>query len=207
MTMKIADRWAELFLSAPTERVLSTSADLLRRYAEGHRKYHTPEHLDACFAELTKTGYGEANVDVVDAALLCHDIFYDTRAVNNEGRSAVWCRNATSWLGRRELGMAAAECILATRHDGGYETSPEAALVCDVDLSILGALPEVYDEYEKQIREEYSWVPEDRFRAGRSGILTGLISKPIYHTHVYQEKYAVRARANVVRSLARLAGQ
>jgi predicted metal-dependent HD superfamily phosphohydrolase len=48
------------------------------------------------------------------------------------------------------------DLILATRHD----VSPpggDAALLVDVDLAILGSPAERFDEYERQVRQEYSW--------------------------------------------------
>lgn len=184
----------------------SAFRDLINRYSEPHRRYHTLSHIEALFDELGKTGYGAGvNGDVVDIAILSHDVFYDTQAVNNEWRSSIWCINVCRLLGRPELCEPAAECIRATRHDR-YPESAEARLVCDVDLSILGADTETFDLYERQIREEYSWVPEDRFRAGRTSILKeGLLSGPIYRRGDFRKRYEKAARQNLERSLAALA--
>ena len=50
------------------------------------------------------------------------------------------------------------ELILATKHKSAPATH-DAALLVDVDLAILGAPVERFDEYERQVRKEYGWAP------------------------------------------------
>lgn len=59
--------------------------------------------------------------------------------------------------------------VLATA--GHAAEAPDARLLIDVDLAILGVEPEAYARFEEQIRQEYAWVPDDRFRAGRAEVL------------------------------------
>jgi predicted metal-dependent HD superfamily phosphohydrolase len=97
------------------------------------------------------------------------------------------------------------ELVLATRHNTLSEES-DAQLVVDVDLSILAATTERFTEYEKQIRAEYSWVPEPSYREGRAQILASFLDrKAIYGTPWFYERLEQRARNNLSRSLQRLA--
>lgn len=48
--------------------------------------------------------------------------------------------------------------VMATIHDATPICSDEQLLV-DIDLSILGAAPTRFAEYDRQVRAEYSWVP------------------------------------------------
>lgn len=203
----IGDHFARLFPDADKDKRLSACKELIRLYNQEHRHYHTTDHIHACFHELEKTGYGGANRDVVDFAILCHDVFYEPNAVNNEWRSAVWAKNVSRLLSRPELGAPVAEAILLTAHSPGKESpSFEAALVCDVDLSILGANKKTFDEYEEFIREEYSWVTDKQYRTARAEILRGLLDNgPIYRWYVYQALYQTSAEKNLTRSLAKLA--
>jgi predicted metal-dependent HD superfamily phosphohydrolase len=95
---------------------------------------------------------------------------------------------------------------LATKHNA-EPTSRDAALLVDVDLAILGAAPERFDEYERQVREEYSWVPGFLFRRKRREILEGFLARPhVYSTDHFLACYEAAARANLVRSIERLGG-
>jgi hypothetical protein len=93
------------------------------------------------------------------------------------------------------------------RHDkpkNAAAPTATARLVCDIDLAILGSEPEKYDQYARQIRREYAWVPLDRYREGRISFLQRLLAGPgIYQTEelAYLEK---PARSNVERELANL---
>lgn len=201
-----------LFPDAREEYLVSSLRELFRLYEEPHRHYHTVEHVRACLAEVRDIGYRSADRDVVDFALICHDVFYEPRAVSNERRSAAWCRNVARLLGRPELGPPVAEAILLTAHVVPHRGDvhlkgrwADAALVCDVDISILGADDPAFDEYEAQIRQEYDWVPEAEFRVARAKVLRGFLENgPIYRLDRFRDRYQARAEYNLKRSLARL---
>ena len=78
-------------------------------------------------------------------------------------------------------------------------------LLVDVDLAILGAPPDRFDEYETQVRREYAHVPETDFRARRKRILEGFLSRPrLYATAAFFDSHEQQARANLRRSIGRL---
>jgi predicted metal-dependent HD superfamily phosphohydrolase len=79
-------------------------------------------------------------------------------------------------------------------------------ILVDVDLSILGAKSERFDEYERQVREEYSWVPAPIFRSKRKATLAEFLNRPtIFNTEKFVGVYEARARENLRRSVAKLA--
>lgn len=91
---------------------------------------------------------------------------------------------------------------MATCHSALPE-SPDAQLLVDVDLSILGALPPRFAEYEEQIRQEYAFVPEDLFRRKRGEILRAFLDRPvIYSTPHFQAALETRARDNLRLAIA-----
>jgi predicted metal-dependent HD superfamily phosphohydrolase len=105
-----------------------------------------------------------------------------------------------------EFAQRIADLILFTRHAIEPE-GPDAEALVDVDLSILGAAPARFDEYEVQVREEYSWVPEETFRKRRGEILEQFLARRhIYSTSAFRERYEQGARANLERSLKSLGG-
>jgi predicted metal-dependent HD superfamily phosphohydrolase len=179
---------------------------LLARYAEPHRAYHTLRHLEECFAQLEPVRARCERPAEVELALWYHDAIYEPREPRNEERSAEWAEAVL-----REAGVAAdaahrvRDLVLVTKHDAVPET-PDAQLLVDVDLAILGAPAERFDEYEAQVRVEYGWVPETAFRAARAKILRELLARPeLYSTAWFRERLEARARANLARSLACLA--
>jgi predicted metal-dependent HD superfamily phosphohydrolase len=75
--------------------------------------------------------------------------------------------------------------------------------MCDIDLSILGYPVEAFDAYERDIRAEYAWVPEEAFRHGRRRILEGLLRRdPLFQTETFRRRFESSARANLRRVLA-----
>jgi predicted metal-dependent HD superfamily phosphohydrolase len=194
--------WARLGVAAPELTVLER---LIACYSEPHRKYHTVRHLDECFVKLEELRTEAHHPEEVELALWFHDAIYDTKRQDNEARSAEWARATAS---AANLPAAVADrihsLVMATCHDAVPTELDEKVLV-DVDLSILGEAPERFDEYERQIREEYSWVPTALFRAKRQEILRGFLARPsIFNTRRFVAAYEARARANLARSIKRL---
>ena len=93
--------------------------------------------------------------------------------------------------------------ILATKnHEASLHA--DAALLVDVDLSILGKPPEQFWEYERQIREEYAWVEKSVFAAKRAEILRRFLARErIYQTDIFH-RIEAQARANLRASVQRL---
>lgn len=92
---------------------------------------------------------------------------------------------------------------MATRHEAAPRSADEKALV-DVDLWILGAPRERFDEYEAQVREEYGWVPAIIYRRKRRQVLESIAARPtIYNTAAFVQRYEKQARENFARALAR----
>ena len=180
---------------------------LIGRYSEPNRNYHTVQHLDECFARLDEARSLAERIHEVELALWFHDAVYQVRGQDNEEQSASWAQGTAERAG---LPNAVAErlhrLILATKHNAEPASRDEALLV-DVDLAILGAAPERFDEYERQVRVEYSWVPGFLFRRKRREILEGFLARPhVYNTDHFRACYEAAARANLVRSIERLGG-
>jgi predicted metal-dependent HD superfamily phosphohydrolase len=193
------ETWRRLGVAAADE---AEFRDLIARYSEPHRKYHTIQHLDECFDKLRELRADAVHPEEIELALWFHDAIYDVRRQDNEARSAQLARSAIRAAG---LPTAVADrvhaMVMSTRHDAAPSGTDERILV-DVDLSILGAAPERFDEYERQVREEYRWVPGPVFRARRRSILQGFLDRPtIFNTQAFIDAYEAQARANIERSM------
>lgn len=194
--------WHGLRVTAPPEGLYQ---DLIGRYAESHRHYHTMQHLDECFARLDEARNLAERIHEVELALWFHDAVYGTRNQDNEEQSAEWARTAVEHAGLpASVGERVYALILATKHDAEARTD-DAALLIDVDLAILGATAERFDEYERQVREEYAWVPGFLFRRKRREILEAFLSRPhVYNTEHFRARYEAIARANLARAIEQL---
>jgi len=138
-------------------------------------------------------------------ALWFHDAVYDTRAGDNEERSAALAKECLDEAGVSGLiSNAVVDLVMATK---SHECSgnADAAAMLDIDLSILGQSEERFLEYEEQIRKEYAWVPKMIFGPKRAEILEGfLLRERIYKTAWFFDKYEEKARRNIERSVGKL---
>jgi len=194
--------WADLRLADPGAAVRDA---LLQRWAEPHRRYHTLQHLGECLALLGEHRAQAVHAGEVALALWFHDAIYDTHRHDNEAESAAWAGRVLDATGAApEVSARVRSLILATRHSVPAATSDERLLV-DIDLAVLGADPARFDEYDRQIRDEYACVPEDVFRDKRGEVLRGFLSRPeIFATPSLARRFERVARANLARALARL---
>ena len=122
-----------LGVARPDEQLF---AEVMGRYAEPHRSYHTTRHLDECFAKLDEARQHADRFYEIELALWFHDAVYDVRASDNEERSASWAQAAMSAAGLdTTVDVRVRDLILATRHDVSPPAG-DAALLVDVDLAI-----------------------------------------------------------------------
>lgn len=201
-------RWTALWTRLGAQGSgLSIFAHLTSAYAEPSRAYHTADHIRDCLTQLDATRDLARRADEVEAALWFHDAVYVPGGPDNEDRSARLAQTALLACGvSLEVARRVAELVLATRHLT-IPREPDAQLLCDIDLSILGREPEVFDEFERRIRQEYAWVPDALYRSTRAQILSGFLRRrSIYQTEQFRERYEASARANLERTLEHLTG-
>jgi len=199
-------RWLEMWKDlGATHSDPKLRGELIARYGEPHRKYHTTQHLDECFEKLDDIRPLARYPAEVELALWFHDAIYDVKRHDNEEKSADWARASAA-----AAGVSAEACervyslILTTRHKA-VPHGTDAEILVDVDLSILGAAPERFDQYERQVREEYAWVPEFVVRRERKAILKEIRARSrIFNTTRFRDRYEQQARSNIERSLERL---
>lgn len=195
-------RWTALWQRLGLPEPEGLCGALLDAYSEPQRHYHTLQHLGECLA-LAETFKAEAeHIDEIELALWFHDAVYDVHAHDNEARSAHW---AVTALGAAGLGEQACNriynLIMATRHSALPGTL-DAALLTDIDLSILGAPEPRFAEYEQQIRDEYAWVASDVYAAKRRAVLQGFFERePIYATPALRHRFEEQARRNLAHAI------
>jgi predicted metal-dependent HD superfamily phosphohydrolase len=198
-------QWDELWQRLGVKNAGTLYSDLSARYAEPHRAYHNLTHILHCLEEFEAARDLARYPAAVELAIWYHDAVYDPRSKENESRSAKLASESLRGVGLpMDLNNRVTRLILATRsHDAS--TDPDAPVMVDVDLSILGQKPGRFDEYERQIRQEYDWVSEEAFAAGRASVLKSFMDRPtIYSMEFFQKKYEQQARSNLKGSLFKL---
>ncbi len=203
MTAFFERSWHRAWSSLAGDRDGSVLRDeLLARYAEPQRKYHTRQHLEECLALFEEVSALAPHPAEVEMALWFHDAIYDVKGSGNEERSADWAHRALIDAGVDAASAARVrQLVLVTKHDGVPSSLDEQVLV-DIDLAILGAERPRFDEYERQIREEYGFVPGFLFRRKRKQILRTFLDRPVlYSTPALRDRLDARARENLRRAI------
>ncbi len=134
-----SDRWAQL----GRQVVATGDAQLVHRelvsvYSQPSRHYHNLRHISECLAEFDTVRHLVSQPVAVELAIWFHDAVYDPRAQDNEEKSAQLAkRRIVKAGGSADLCNSVAALVLATKaHDPSQH--PDAPLLVDADLSILG---------------------------------------------------------------------
>jgi predicted metal-dependent HD superfamily phosphohydrolase len=198
-------RWRALWKALGATGDDALYHELIASYNEPHRHYHTTRHLDEMFALLPSVEPLARHAAEVELALLFHDAVYQPLRSDNEERSAKWATMALLAGGAaHEAAARVGALVMATRHDVRPAEGDEE-IVVDLDLAILGAPPERFDEYEHEVRAEFAAVPVLLFRQGRRKILESFLGRPrIYHTPPMYRAREEQARENIERSIGKL---
>lgn len=195
--------WDELALDPP-DGLLDR---LIAAYGEPARAYHTMQHLDECFGHLASVRDCLDEPAAVGLALWFLDAVYDPTRRDNEAASAAWAASALGAGGVAAATVAAVRALILLTAEHAPPPTPDGRHLVDIDLAILGADPDRFDEYERQVGREYAWVDAEAFRRGRAAILAGFVARPrLYLTDHFHNRFEGRARANLARSLADLGG-
>jgi predicted metal-dependent HD superfamily phosphohydrolase len=141
----------------------------------------------------------------IELALWFHDAIYKPRSSTNEQDSASW---ASDFLTLNAVSQKTVkriyDLIMATLYTA-QTNSLDEDLIVDIDLTILGSEKITYDQFEKNIRQEYRWVPTFVFRKKRKDILVHLLERDrIYKNKYFYDKFEQQARVNLYAAIAAL---
>jgi predicted metal-dependent HD superfamily phosphohydrolase len=182
--------------------------DLLARHREPHRRYHTAVHVMWVLRHVDEVVTDDIDAPAVRAAALFHDVIYDPRSATNEVDSARLAAGALASLDWPPVRYDRVGVLI--EGTAGHDTAvargdPEAAVLFDADLAILGSSPAEYQAYVTGVRAEYAHVDDAGWRSGRATVLrTFLDRQQIYVTPTMRAARERRARANLAAELAAL---
>jgi len=181
-------------------------------WSESHRHYHDQRHLRECLALWARWREHSPRAGEVAIALWFHDAIYDPQTPvvgSNELNSAAWAARSLVRAGAdSDTAQRVHDLVMATQHDlpATLRSDPDAQLLVDIDLSILGSPAERFERYDQDVRKEYAWVPGFRYQEARAQVLQSFLDRP----RLYQGEHAValleaQARINLAAALSRLA--
>lgn len=188
--------------------------DLLLRYGDSRREYHTMEHvrwtlkrlyeIDSASSVAATSDPRRLHVLGTHFAVWFHDAVMEGAPTDEEASATLASEMLKTIGGATErFAKTVSDIILATAHTADVPSF--AASVVDADLSILAATEEKFDRYEALIRKEWAHVPEAAFREGRARILDQFVHRPyVYSTEYARREWESKARSNLHRSIHRL---
>jgi predicted metal-dependent HD superfamily phosphohydrolase len=199
----LLDRWGAALTAAgsrtPVAEQRQAGADLLRRWSEAHRRYHTAAHLTQMLSTVDEMAEAADDPAAVRLATWFHDAVYDPRRPDNEEASAEMASSVLTAL--NVPAGTIAEVMRLIRLTASHNPAPDdrnGRLLCDADLAILAAAPSAYRRYADAVRAEYAHVDEDAFRAGRAAVLRRLLARPtLFSLPSTREEWEKRARINM----------
>ncbi|TPL01235.1 MULTISPECIES: hypothetical protein [unclassified Mesorhizobium] len=188
-------------------------SELAALYQAADRHYHGLAHIEAMLALASEYRHLLDDPEAVEAAIWFHDAIYDSRAKDNEAKSAELAEKRLAGRANpHRLARIAAMINATATHQlppfRDEDALNDAALLLDMDLAILGAGSAVFDAYEKAVRLEYGWVEEPMWRAGRAAVLKSFLARQhIFYTTEFRDRFEAQARENLGRSLQALQDQ
>ncbi|RDV12011.1 hypothetical protein DXT99_23055 [Pontibacter diazotrophicus] len=176
--------------------------ELSQNYSQSGRYYHNLHHIEALLQLAEEHKASIQQFDLLRFAVFYHDIIYSTTRSDNEARSAALAAERLQELHLTDEKIRIVqEMILATKSHQPHQ-SEDVNFMLDIDLSVLGADSNKYDQYRKQIRQEYNLYPDLLYNRGRKKVLQHFLSQPaIYKTATFQNSLEAQARQNLQREV------
>lgn len=206
--LQLQRSWEQLLQTFGIEQVKAqaTFTTLADAYSSPGRIYHTLDHIQEVLEWIDRLRPYATDLPAIQLAAWFHDSIYDPHATDNEERSALYAQSFLSSLAiPSETLQAASQMILSTKTHWTEESQRDCQILLDADLAILGAPVERYDAYAQAIRQEYDWVPETSYRAGRVQVLQNFLQRArIYWTAPLYADLEEQARENIRREIVSL---
>jgi predicted metal-dependent HD superfamily phosphohydrolase len=184
--------------------------EVVGRYCELERHYHTLSHVEAMLDGLTQHRALVHDVAVVQLAIFFHDVVYAPRRHDNELASMALF---AEFADEARLADATRDAVLhlierTQHHSAERPEHPDLPLFLDLDLEVLSRPPAAYRAYAAEVRLEYAHVPQLLFCDGRARVLGALLERPrLYSTAAFFAAHEAQARQNVAQERAHLEQQ
>lgn len=208
-TLNLETEWSKLLYDSKVEnnahsnsnRLLNT---LCTAYNEPHRHYHNLNHIAYMLAQLDSAN---SATPIARWATWYHDIVYRPRKSDNEHKSAVIALQTMTELGiDPSTSTTVSQIINATKsHRPNKNADDSCKSVLDADMAILGAPEQEYKNYGRQVRKEFSAIPNFLYKRGRKKFLQSVLNQErIFTTEYFYREFENSARNNVQHEITTL---
>lgn len=178
-------------------------------YGAPRRKYHNLDHLVHGLTEIAvwaaNTGAEAYAIETLKKAFWFHDAEYEMSRQGQSNEEA----SAQLWLEAKldtANSAAISTLIRLTDHAQRQQINhPLKDIMLGVDLAILGQADDIYNAYTKSVREEYCWMSDEEYRAGRRVVLEHFRIRAergeLYADSYFADLYQATALKNLQREL------
>jgi predicted metal-dependent HD superfamily phosphohydrolase len=210
MLSTLTNRWHQLTapLLADEARRTAMLTQLTSSYEAPGRHYHTLTHISALLDATEQAVPHLYDPVVVQLAVWFHDAVYEPLRSDNEAKSAELARAFLSETTLEPARQERVAFLIERTHDHTQPQPPDDTdllFFLDADLAVLGAPADRYQEYARQVRQEYRMVPDFLYRRGRRKVLEKMLAAPLlYRTPAFREQLEAAARRNLAQELGEL---
>lgn len=174
---------------------------LMDHYAEPGRHYHTLNHVDHCLGQARLVVGMLPDVNALNLAIWFHDAIYDSRAGDNEARSAALFRDVAGHVMPIDLVDDVDRLVLVTQ-SGQVPRRADESFMVDIDLSSFGLPWDPFLSDSLAVRAERPHLSDDQYAVQQSRFLTALLRRDaVYSTDFFRARYELVARSNISRYL------
>ncbi len=201
----------ELFFSIASKYTTDASVlaplwqELEKHYSQKKRHYHTLTHIENLLRLAEENRGAVEDWDVFVFAIFYHDVVYRVLKSDNEEKSAALAERRLTQLEISKARIARCSALILATKTHELSTNSDCNLLLDLDLSVLGASWERYEEYAAQIRREYAIYPDFLYKPGRKKVLERFLERDfIFKTPAFRAKFESQARGNLHMEISRL---
>ncbi len=192
------------FRGASEANRLNIVKEVMNKYQEKHRHYHSLYHINHCLEEFDKLPSDlHIHRESLELAIWFHDIIYDPMSKGNEKKSADLAEKYLFILQKAYDIDVVVRHIMTTVHDGNVELE-ENEYIVDIDLTML-ANPKSIKRNNEAVRKEYIEVPYEIYVTERIKILEGFLKqRHIYYSQYFRDKYEYITQTNIKNLISEL---
>jgi predicted metal-dependent HD superfamily phosphohydrolase len=200
--LQVLWRQCLLTLQAGPNQINAGWQRMEKAYSAPGRHYHNLHHLAYMAQLLQAQRHLLQNETTVWLALFFHDFVYKVTRHDNEERSAEDAAAFLKTLDADEKLISEVTAMITATKKHELSGHSDTNYFIDADLAILGAPPETYDNYTRQIRKEYRIYLGLIYKPGRKKVLAHFLSMPqIFKTDAFNNQFEQPARENLQREL------
>ncbi|GAB2605474.1 hypothetical protein GCM10027067_16080 [Pseudactinotalea suaedae] len=199
--------------TADRAAIESTGQALIERWTSEERVHHNLKRLIAVLARVDELAAETHQPDVVRLAAWYHGAVFTSAAPSAYAHRGGADAEASAELARSELGALgvpekAIERIGTLIQYLSRHVAPgndiDAQALCDADLGGLAAEPQRYEAYLREVREEYSHIPDRDYVEARLAIIGRLLERRTLFASPLGHGWENAARDNLRAERARL---